>query len=85
MPEGAFAKDGHEARVSGVDAWHLHVEGQFERRDALQDELAVVGKLPFVPFQRQRQQAEADGHRQQNEQDQTCVPDMARLHSEESG
>jgi len=51
----------------------------------LQDQLAVIGELSFIPFQRERQQAEADGHRQQNQQDQACVPDMARLHSEESG
>ena len=80
-----LAKNRHDDGVSLVNPRHLHVEGQLEGRNALQDQLAVIGELPFVPFQGQRQQAEPDGHRQHYKQDQTRVPDIAQLHSEKSG
>ena len=79
-----FAKDRHKNRVSRVSSRHLHIEGQFVGSDSLQDQLAGVGELPFIPFQRQCQQAEANGHRQQDEQDQACVPELRDFTKEKS-
>ena len=48
---GGLTENGHDDCISGVRAGELHVVGFFVRGNALQDELAGIGVLAFIPLQ----------------------------------
>lgn len=66
-----LAEDRHDPGIGRVGPGKLHVVGQAVGRNALEDQLPGVGVLPLVALQRHVHEAQADGRREQKDQEES--------------